>query len=208
MLYIFDWDGTLLDSAGRIVACLRMAAAEAELRLLSDGAYAEVIGLGMHEATARLYPDSSASSRKDFQDNYSRHFVREDRVPCAFFPGVLETLHKLRGRGHVLAIATGKSRRGLNRVMGSMAVSALFDCTRCADETASKPDPRMIIEILAETGHRPQAAVMIGDTEYDLDMAQRAGVRSIGVSYGVHTVDRLRAHGPEMVIDSLERLLD
>lgn len=206
-LLVFDWDGTLIDSAGRIVSCLREAARDLGLPCREDARYADVIGLGLPQAIARLYPELDATLAGRYRDRYAERFVTADAEPSAFFPGVMATLDELRRRGHALAVATGKSRRGLDRVLGRLGLGDYFDLTRCADETASKPDPRMVHEILAVLGAGRSDAMVVGDTEYDLEMATRAGVRSVGVSYGVHGPQRLLRHGPVRVVDTLEELL-
>ncbi len=206
-LYVFDWDGTLIDSVPRIVSCLRRAAEDLSLTTLSDEEYGDVIGLGLPQAIVRLYPALDPDRAEAYRHHYAEAFVSADGEPSAFFPGALETLEALRSRGHRLAVATGKSRRGLDRVLARHGLSGFFDATRCADETASKPDPLMLQQIVTELGVPASRAVMVGDTEYDLDMAARAGVRSIGVSYGVHPPERLARHAPLRIIDSLRQLL-
>ena len=202
-LFVFDWDGTLMDSVGRIVSCLRQAAAEQGLDDLGDARFGDVIGLGLPQAIAQLYPQL-----EQFRDTYAARFVAADAAPSQLFPGALELIHALRERGHWVAVATGKSRRGLDRVLGELGLADCFHATRCADETASKPDPRMLHEIVAELGAEPGRAVMIGDTEYDLEMAARARIRSIGVSHGVHSRERLARHAPARIVDALPEILE
>ncbi len=124
------------------------------------------------------------------------------------FAGALETLHALRDRGFELAVATGKSRRGLNRILATLELHDFFDASRCADETRSKPHPLMLQELMQERGVSAEGVVMVGDTEYDLEMASNAGVASVGVSFGVHSPERLQAHGPVAIVDELPQLLD
>ncbi|MFM7783726.1 MAG: HAD family hydrolase [Gammaproteobacteria bacterium] len=207
-LYVFDWDGTLIDSVPRIVHCLKRAAETLQFRILSDEAYGDVIGLGLPQAIARLYPGLDADWAEAYRQQYAEAFVSADGEPSAFFPGALETLDALRSRGHRLAVATGKSRRGLDRVLQRHGLAGFFDATRCADETASKPDPTMLHQIFAELDVPAAQSLMVGDTEYDLDMAARAGVRSVGVSYGVHSRERLARHAPLRIIDALPQLLE
>lgn len=206
-LFIFDWDGTLIDSVARIVGCLGSAAREVGLGVRSESAYGEVIGLGLPEAIRRLYPEVSEALAGIYRDRYAAHFIAADTEPSGFFPGALEALHVLRSRGHLLAVATGKSRRGLDRVLGRHGLEGFFDATRCADETASKPDPLMLSEIFAELDTDPSDSLVIGDTEFDMEMAARAGARRIGVSYGVHSPDRLARHGTEKIIGGIAELL-
>jgi phosphoglycolate phosphatase len=152
-----------------------------------------------------LYPSFTESEVAALKEMYSRCFVSADQKPCEFYPNVLTTLEKLQGE-HTLAVATGKSRRGLSRVLGNLAMERNFVATRCADETASKPDPLMLEELLAETGFSAADAVMVGDTEYDLEMAQRAGMASIGVAYGAHSVERLLKWDPIAVLQDFKEI--
>jgi len=207
-LFVFDWDGTLMDSVGRIVSCLRQAAVEQGLEDLGDAGFGNVIGLGLPQAIAQLYPQLNPRQIEQFRDTYAARFVAADARPSQLFPGALDVLQALRARGHWIAVATGKSRRGLDRVLGELGLDDSFHATRCADETASKPDPRMLREIVAQLDVEPERAVMIGDTEYDLEMAARARIRSVGVSYGVHSRERLERHAPARIIDSLPEILD
>ena len=206
-LYIFDWDGTLMDSVNRIVSCLRQAALEQGLDDLEDRHFGDVIGLGLPQALARLYPGLDAPRVERFRTTYAERFLAADGEPAVLFPGARVLLDELRGRGHQVAVATGKSRRGLNRILDELDLVQCFDATRCADETASKPDPRMLEEIVAELDVDRDRAVMIGDTEYDLEMAARAGIRSVGISHGVHSRERLLRHAPESIVDSLLEIL-
>lgn len=206
-LYIFDWDGTLSDSVGRIVTCLRRAAADLGMEDLGFERFSDVIGLGLPQAINKLYPAIDQPGSDAFRDCYAAHFVAEDSAPSAFFPDALEVLRELRGRGHGLALATGKSRRGLDRVLERLELERFFDATRCADETASKPDPLMLTQIMQQLGIPPQRTLMVGDTEYDMEMGRRAGTTCIGVSFGAHSAQRLATHRPERIMDSLRELL-
>ncbi|MGK0500867.1 MAG: phosphoglycolate phosphatase [Oceanicoccus sp.] len=208
MLVIFDWDGTLMDSTDKIAQCLLAAINQLNLAERSVEQAKSIIGLGLPEACLSLYPDIGAPMMAKLQQAYSEHFIRADKIPCSFYPRVEEVMAELKGQGHQLAVATGKSRRGLNRVMGSLALQDFFDGSRCADETASKPDPLMINELLVELGYGANQAVMVGDTSFDLEMAANAGVASIGVSYGAHPVERLLAHNPKLMVDHFEHILD
>lgn len=207
MLIVFDWDGTLCDSVPRIVEAMQAAARECSQRVPEAEAVANIVGLGLGESIAALFPESPASDHDAIGTAYSACYRRIDATPAPLFPGARETLEVLRERGHQLAVATGKSRRGLDRVMAGHAVQALFSTSRCADETRSKPHPAMLLELLAETRTPAREALLVGDTEYDLAMARAAEVASVGVSFGVHEPDRLRSHAPLAVIDALEELL-
>lgn len=208
MLFIFDWDGTLIDSKAKITTAMQLAARDLGWEPLVDAAIHNIIGLGLPEAIHRLYPTLSRNDRQRLRDAYSSHFLALDEAqPSVFFPGVASTLSHLKGQGHSLAVATGKSRKGLDRIFGVMGLNGFFHSTRCADETASKPDPLMLNELLVEFGADAQDAVMIGDTEYDLDMARRIGMPRIAVSYGAHDVSRLHAYDPALCLDRFADLL-
>ena len=207
MLVIFDWDGTLLNSLAKIAKCMHLAAVDAGLEPRSDVEFHSVVGLGIPQALATLYPGMPQAPLDIFRDRYSHHFTIKDQVPCDLYPGVDETLAELKSAGHHIAVATGKSRRGLARVLGNLNWEDQFHATRCADETASKPDPLMLSEILAELDYGVEDAVMVGDTEFDLEMATRLGMRRVGVSYGAHSPERLRIHQPEAIIDDIKELL-
>lgn len=206
MLFIFDWDGTLSDSTERIVQCMMSAAQAHDIESPSPEQIRNIIGLGLGEALQLLYPRYDKLQHELLRETYSRHYVAADQRPCDFFEGVTELLEQLRQQGHQLAVATGKSRRGLDRVLTALSMAEFFDGTRCADETRSKPDPTMVEELLLELSVKADQAVVIGDTEYDLEMASRAGVRSVGVSYGVHSPERLSRHKPLAIIDKIAEL--
>jgi phosphoglycolate phosphatase len=203
-LVIFDWDGTLMDSVGQIVDSLLYAAAVYALPLTADAA-ANIIGLGLPEAMAILFPDH-AHLRDEIQAVYAQHYVAHSQTGTGLFAGIAELLAALNARGIRLAVATGKSRAGLDRVLAQSATGHHFTVTRCAGETTSKPDPHMLQEILQVTGLTPQQCVMVGDTTYDLEMAQRIGMPSIGVTYGVHTAAQLQPYQPVAVVDSVGAL--
>ncbi len=207
MLYIFDWDGTLVNSVARIVSSLKLAAHELSLEMLSDQRYQEIIGLGLKEAVDHLYSGVDDAMQSAMRDAYSKHFVAADVAPCPFFEGVTETLQQLRSEGHHVAVATGKSRRGLDRVLAQLEWQDYFHATRCADETASKPHPLMLHQILQQLDYSPDEAVMVGDTTFDLEMARNAGMRRVGVSYGAHPVSRLATSQPMAIIDNFADLM-
>lgn len=203
-LLIFDWDGTLVDSEGQIVATLQYAITHAGLPPLPEDHLRDIIGLSLHTAVARLVPDAPAALHQQIADHYRHKFLADTHPP--FFPGMEKTLQQLVDAGYQLAVATGKGRRGLTRGMAHLQVTHLFHATRCADETASKPDPQMLHEILAELEVSPQQALMIGDTEYDMAMAQAAGMARLAVCYGVHTPERLWRYGPLACLADLRQL--
>ncbi|MCT2530934.1 HAD-IA family hydrolase [SAR92 clade bacterium H921] len=200
-LLIFDWDGTLSDSVARISTCMQLAAEDQGLAVPDFNAAKEIIGLGLQEAITQLFPDASADMVARFSASYSAHYREQDQQPCAFFPGVLSSLKQLRAQGYLLAVATGKSRAGLNRVLLATGLNDFFHSSRCADETKSKPHPLMLQELLAEQGASPEQAIMVGDTEFDMQMAVNAQVPRIAVSYGAHDAQRLYQFSPLACID-------
>jgi len=199
-LLIFDWDGTLIDSEARIIASMQAAAEALGHDPLPQESIRNIIGLGLPEAIRALIPHIDEPAVEQMRLCYSQQFIQRDTTPAQFYPGVEQTLQRLRQRGYRLAVATGKSRRGLNRVLEQTGLGELFELTRCADETRSKPDPQMLQEILAETGMGAGDAVMVGDTEYDLEMGRRIGMGRVAVSYGAHELERLRRFEPLTVI--------
>ena len=206
-LVIFDWDGTVMDSTGRIIACMHQAGADLCLPVLEDDAVREIIGLGLPEALRTLYPGIGDRDPERMRERYAVHFVAAEASPSRLYPGARETLAALRTAGLRLAVATGKSRKGLDRVWASSGLGDSFDASRCADETHSKPHPAMVTELLTELGVAPERALVVGDTSFDLQMARDAGVDRVAVSYGAHPVDRLMNFHPLAVIDALPQLL-
>ena len=207
MLVIFDWDGTLLNSLAKISHCMQLAAVDAGLEPCSEPDIRSIIGLGLPEALATLYPHAPQAPLDLLRERYSHHFLIEDQRPCEFYSGVQDTLDTLKSGGHHIAVATGKSRKGLERVLGNLGWENYFHATRCADETMSKPNPLMLSELLSELDFAVEDAVMVGDTEFDLAMAASLGMRRVGVSYGAHSLQRLSIHNPEAIIDNLSELL-
>ncbi|MBQ0800059.1 MAG: HAD-IA family hydrolase [Porticoccaceae bacterium] len=207
-MLIFDWDGTLCDSIERIAHCLQLAADDEGLPIPSLAEGRDIVGLGMREALEQLFPGIESDQVTRLRDSYATHFVREDAEPSPFFPGALEALHHFREQGRVLAVATGKSRRGLDRVLAKLDMSDFFHATICADETASKPDPLMLKTLLADQGLAPQAALMIGDTVFDMAMAQHIAMPRLAVSYGAHSVERLLGYDPIACVDHCGEFAD
>lgn len=205
-LIVFDWDGTLMDSEGRIVACLQLAAGELGYPVPSVERSREVIGLGLHEAVARLFPEASGNEVQQLSDAYRRHFLGDELAHSELFPGARELLEELARTGYFLAVATGKSRRGLEKELDLTGMRDLFHVTRCADETFSKPNPQMLLEILDYTGREPRQALVVGDTEFDMLMAANARTPAVGVSHGVHPPRRLKEAGALEVFDRLSQL--
>ena len=206
MLYIFDWDGTLSDSTDKIIRCMHQACDQIELPRCTDAEVKNIIGLGLREALRKLYPGIDQTRADELKAAYSEIFIADTTHP-PFFDGVLATLERLKTEGHTLTIATGKSRRGLDRILTDAGLSDFFEASRCADETASKPQPKMLEELLAEFAVQAEDAVMVGDTEYDMEMAQRINMPRIAVSYGAHHIERLRPYEPVLCLDTFPEIL-
>lgn len=205
-LLIFDWDGTLADSIGRIVEAMHVASQRSGFDLCDDLAVKGIIGLGLPEAIRTLYPQISDAELVAFRQHYADHYIALEAEPSPLFDGVVESLAAFRDQGYHLAVATGKARRGLDRVLKSHGWEDYFDITRAADETASKPHPLMLEQILAHCAVRPEQALMVGDSSFDLQMARNAGVPSVAVSYGAQSMDALRAFEPRLAIDHFSQL--
>ncbi len=205
-LIVFDWDGTLMDSEARIVNCMRAAIEDLSLAPRTRQQMTEVIGLGLAEAQAILYPDGTPEEHAALTERYRYHFVEANQTPSTLFPGVEDMLAELNEQGHFLAVATGKGRRGLDRVLEETNTGQYFHVTRCADESFSKPHPQMLQEIMDSLGVETNDTLMIGDTEYDLQMANNAGVPSLAVSYGVHDLARLLNCKPLDCVDDIPAL--
>jgi phosphoglycolate phosphatase len=200
-LLIFDWDGTLANSAALIVSTMREAIAALNLPPREDHQIAELIGLGFNDGLRRLYPEFDPQQVMRLILRY-REGAPTNAYTAPLFPGVLDSVKALHAEGYTLAVATGKSRIGLDRSLTiHQELPPLFTLTKCADETADKPDPLMLREILAETGVPVERALMIGDTEYDAAMAQAIGMPMLGVACGVHEPGRLLRYGALAVID-------
>ncbi len=202
-LIIFDWDGTLFDSVGQIVASLQYAAQQFQ-QPLTDDAAKSIIGLGLPEVMQILFPQVP-HLQQDILECYADHYVANSKGD-AWFDGVAELLADLKQQGIKLAVATGKSRKGLDRVLTQTQSHDLFDITRAASETKSKPHPLMLEEILAEMQVSIDSAIMVGDTSYDLEMAQNLNMPRIGVSYGVHSIDTLQQYQPLAIVHNVQEL--
>ncbi|MFC3903526.1 HAD-IA family hydrolase [Acinetobacter marinus] len=202
-LIIFDWDGTLFDSVGQIVRSLQFAAQQFQQPLLDDDAKS-VIGLGLPEVMQRLFPQVPELHEQILTD-YAQHYVANSGSDV-WFDGVAELLDVLKAQGKLLAVATGKSRKGLDRVLAQTQSEDIFVATRAASETRSKPDPSMLQEILNVTGVPADRALMVGDTSYDLEMAQKINMPRVGVSYGVHAVEVLERFAPVAIVGSVAEL--
>lgn len=209
MLFIFDWDGTLCQSLDHIVESIQRAAVDVSLPPPTDERARSIIGLGLTEALDELFPGSNDALRAAIRDRYRHHFLEMDgALPAPLYEDAMETLEELRSRGFQLAVATGKNRLGLDRSLRNVGLLNYFDATRCVDETQSKPHPRMVLELMRELGCAPERALMVGDTDFDLRMANNAGIRAVGVTYGAHPLERLQACNPWLLTDKLRALLD
>jgi phosphoglycolate phosphatase len=204
-LIVFDWDGTLIDSASAIATSIQLAAGDLGLPVPTVERARHVIGLGLRDALMRAIPDVAPHDYDRLAARFRHHFIARDHE-MPLFDGVRELLVDLKQRGHQLAIATGKSSQGLARALQAAELNALFAATRCADQTVPKPDPAMLNELLAEFEVNEDNALMIGDTAHDLMMASAAGVAAIGVTYGAHALDALQQCRSLALLDSVDDL--
>lgn len=204
-LVVFDWDGTLIDSASAIVECIQQSARDMALPVPPAARARHVIGLGLQDSLRHAVPELARADYAAFAERYRRHFIaREDAM--GLFPGVRELLDRLAARGHRLAVATGKSRRGLDRALQASGLARLFSASRCADETHSKPHPAMLEELSAALDVAPGAMLMVGDTTHDLEMARSARVDAVAVTYGAHPAEALQALAPRGCVASVAEL--
>lgn len=206
-LLIFDWDGTLADSAAQIVGAMQSAIAGLGLPSRSDAAIRDLIGLGLNEGLQRLYPELELQGLRALLDGYRARWLSEGAGEAPLFAGALDSVRRLHAAGFRIAIATGKSRRGLDRSLAHhRELAGLVVNSRCADETVSKPDPRMLYELLRDEALDPAQALMVGDTEYDMAMAAAIGMPGLGVACGVHEPGRLLRSGAHSVLESVSTL--
>ncbi len=204
-LIAFDWDGTLFDSTAIIARSIQAAVQDVGGTVPSDSQASYVIGMGLMQALAYAAPDVPKDRYADLGERYRHHYGLHQH-DISLFEGVLPLLAELKQRQHLLVVATGKSRRGLDEVLKTVALHGLFDGSRTADETAGKPSPVMLIELMQELGIAPERTLMIGDTTHDLQMAVNAGCASVGVSYGAHESSAFAALGPLFVAHSVAEL--
>jgi len=203
-LLVFDWDGTIIDSAAAIVDCIVEAARDSGLEVPPRERASHTIGLGLHDALRFAVPDLPAERYPEFVANYRKHFLaRQDTMQL--FDGMRELLIGF-SKTHQLAIATGKSRGGLDRALEAGELKALFAASRCADETNPKPHPAMLLELMEELNSSKNETLMIGDTSHDVEMARAAGVDALAVTYGAHNADGLRACAPLTCIENVKAL--
>jgi phosphoglycolate phosphatase len=204
-LIVFDWDGTLFDSAGVITDCIQQAAREMALPVPDRRTASHVIGLGLHDSLRHALPTLREEQYAEFLALYRGYFVAREDSLC-LFAGVTELLVELKERGHQLAIATGKPRRGLDRAFQASGIGELFAASRCGDETHPKPHPAMLLELMAELRLGAADLLMIGDTSHDLGMAASAGVDAVAVAYGAHPQESLLAFAPRACVSSVVEL--
>ena len=208
-LIVFDWDGTLFDSTALIVQCIQAAARDLGIAVPSDAQASHVIGLGLEDALRSAVPGLDRERYPALVARYRHHYLGRHHG-LTLFPGTVEMLQALRARGHLLAVATGKSRRGLDEVLDTrldaVSLRGLFDATRTADETRSKPHPLMLLELMAELGQDAARTLMVGDTTHDLQLAANAGTDAVAVSFGAHEPEPLAALSPRALLHSTAEL--
>ena len=206
-MIVFDWDGTLMDSTSHIVFCMREAIHKLQLSPLTDNGISQIIGLGLPEAVRTLYPHSTDADIQRLAMAY-REIWLDHPHESPMFDNAVELLHKLANQNIFLGVATGKGRRGLDKVLAATGLADLFTATRCADECHSKPHPQMLEELISFCGVEADATMMIGDTEFDLLMAHNAKAKSVAVTHGAHALERLQACEPLHIVDDLFALDD
>lgn len=204
-LIVFDWDGTIADSTAMIAGCIRSAASDLGLAVPTIEQASHVIGLGLLDALAHAVPGLATERAEEFSARYRHHYLAcEPQI--VLFEGIQAMLDELGSSGVTLAVATGKTRRGLARALESTGLGRLFASSRCADESQSKPHPAMLIDLAEQLDVRRDRMLMIGDTTHDLQMAAAAGVASVGVTYGAHSHSHLAPHGALALVESVAEL--
>jgi phosphoglycolate phosphatase len=204
-LIVFDWDGTLFDSTALIVRCMQAACRDIGVAVPSDEVAAYVIGLGLRDALEHAVPGLAPERYPELGLRYRHHYLARHQE-LVLFDGTLEMLQALKMRNHLLAVATGKNRSGLDAALNIAQLQGVFDATRTADETASKPHPRMLLELMDELGAEPARTLMIGDTTHDLQLAANAGAARVGVSFGAHAPETFEAFEPLFIAHSTPEL--
>jgi phosphoglycolate phosphatase len=195
-LIIFDWDGTLMDSEARIVDSMQDAFGDLGMPSPTPEQIRDIIGLGLREAVHTLLPEQDEGTRSALVGRYRARYLDAEGTPTPLFPGAYAVVDELFRRGYLLAVATGKGRRGLEQALRRSGLAPLFHSTRCPDEAHSKPHPDMLEQIMDELGVPPGKTLMVGDTAYDMQLARNAHVHALAVCYGVHERERLMAYGP------------
>lgn len=205
-LLIFDWDGTLMDSAAKIINCMQLAAKECEVAIPTADAVSHIIGINLKPAIKQLFHIDDESLADRLVAAYKEVFLGADTTPCPLFGGAKDMLAELSLSGQYMAVATGKARRGLQRAWRQTQTAEFFCTSRCGDEAESKPSSQMLLQILSERQLKPSQALMIGDTTYDMEMAQQIGMDRVGVSYGVHSPTNLAKFRPNKIVHSIAEL--
>jgi len=202
-LIIFDWDGTLMDSVDKIVLCMQQAAKQQQQVIPSIQSVKDIIGLSLLKAVQQLYPVLDLSDQQDLVEAYRHQYNLNHNIETPLYPGIKNLLDNLKSQGYILAVATGKGRNGLNKMLEKSQTKQLFSATICADEANSKPDPLMLNILLEELEIEASQALMVGDSSYDLEMAKNATMDRLGVSYGVHKATLLSQFTPVAIVDNL-----
>lgn len=205
-LIIFDWDGTLMDSIERIVSSVQAAAKSCSLNVPDNSQVSDIIGLSLPQAMKTLFPNINASDTAKLIEQYKYQFIEVNDTPMPLFTDTIPLLNTLTQNNKILAIATGKGREGLQRVLNQTKTGHYFHASRCAGEASSKPSPEMLLSLLEQLQIAKDRALMIGDSKYDLQMAKSAGIDSIGVTFGVHSRSQLSRYQPKAIVDSLTEL--
>ncbi len=205
-LIIFDWDGTLMNSTNQIVFCLQAAARDLGWPEPTEAAAQHIIGLSLPLAMQQLFPQAGSADIQALIIAYSRHYLADEGGGAQLFDGVVAMIDALMATPYTLALATGKSRKGLEHVLRQVGWLDRFAATRCADETQSKPHPQMLNELLAWSGVAASQALMIGDTVFDLEMAHRAGMQAWAVTWGAHALPTLERLRPERIFTTVAQL--
>lgn len=206
-LIVFDWDGTVMDSTEIIAASIQAACRDLDLPVPSNAAAKHVIGMGLKDALRHAVPDAPESMYEPLADRYRYHFLAQDST-IPLFEHARETIQELHGHGYWLAVATGKSRIGLDRALEHSGMKQYFHASRTADQTFSKPNPAMLLELMDELAVPAERVLMVGDTTHDLQMAINAGVVAVGVTHGAHPAEQLEALEPLALLDSFGELRD
>lgn len=206
-LLIFDWDGTLINTIDWITYCLQTASERCGCKIPELQAAKDVIGLSIQEATAKLHPEADAKTHEQLVNHYAREYGSKQLSRADLFPDTYEMLVELKRTGYRLAVATGKTRRGLNEALQATQTEDLFVATRCADETCSKPDPTMLLQIMETTQSLPERSLMVGDSVHDLQMANNAYISSVAVYCGANDKDTLQTYNPLLCLSQATELL-
>lgn len=207
-LYIFDWDGTLMNSINKIVHSLQAAAKASNLDVPSDHASKSIIGASLSNAAKMLYPDIQEVQIEQLIKHYKNQYLKLNTTASPLYQDAERLLTKLHAKGKLLAVATGKGRQGLEHVLAVSNTEHLFHITKSSDDAQSKPHPEMLEQILTELNVKPEHAVMIGDSQYDLKMAKHANVDSIGITHGAGSEESLQQCKPKTIVHSIKELAD